>query len=223
MNATDLFESKDTQWPASSESFWTTVFALFAVHIGGPTPKGRLNVWQCTDGTGGKWYQPRTERPTLDLIGLTLDAIAVEPAGFTKPWPGIGVVPPSSTGGFSPDIVIKAHKPGSGDHFTVIENKIKSGASLQPNQMENYPRLAAWLESQSVSFDILLLTSIGCSEPLYEQARRFQAATWGGRFGILLWEEVLQEMWRSNFSLPGLQIHSWQPYTLALSTECVQA
>lgn len=222
MNATDLFERKDTEWPASSESFWTTVFALFAMHIGGPTPKGRLTIWRCTNGTGGKWYEQRTERPTLDLRGLGLDAIAVEPAGFTKPWPGIGVVPPPSAGGFSPDLVIKAQKAEGGDYYAVIENKIASGASLRPDQMENYPRLATWLLSQNVSFDILLLTSVGSCTALYEQAQRFQADTWGGSFGVLLWEEVLQEMRRTGFSLPGLQIHFWEPYTSALTADCVQ-
>jgi hypothetical protein len=219
-----MFESRGTPWPASSESFWTTLFAMFALHIGGgPVPRSRLTIWQCTNGVDGKWYAPRESRSTLDLADVTLDAITVEPRALSKPWPGLGVVPPADAGGFSPDIVIRSARPGGGDHFIVIENKITSAASLMDNQVENYPRLARWLTNHRVSFDMLLLKSVGCCKALYNQARAFQDDTWGSSFGILLWEQVLREMRRTNFTVAGLPLDAWERYTTALETDFVQA
>jgi hypothetical protein len=153
---------------------------------------------------------------------LSFGSIAVEPRVLSKPLPGGGIVPPADIGGFSPDIVIRSQSSDGNEHFIFIENKVTSEARLMDNQVENYPRLARWLTDRNVSFDVLLLQSAGCSKALYEQARSFQKDTWGSNFGIVLWEQVLQEMRRISFAPIGLPVETWQCYTAALETDCAQ-
>ena len=53
LNATHLFEGSNGKraWPASAESFWTTLFSLFALHLGtGTVSQESLTIWHCTDG-----------------------------------------------------------------------------------------------------------------------------------------------------------------------------
>jgi len=224
-NAADLFEGNDRQtiWPTSSESFWTTLFALFALHLGcESTPRGGLTVWHASDGSNAKWYAPRPGNSILQFTNLTFDSLSVEPAGglWKKGWPGVHDSPPLKVAGFSPDIVIKSSKAYGGDHFVLIENKIKG--ALRKNQRENYPLLADWLVNNRVSFDVFLLQSAGCRHRYYEDAKFFQGSPWRNHFGILLWEEVLREMLRTEFTLPALPVQSWQVYTGALNSDCAE-
>jgi hypothetical protein len=229
LNATDLFDGQHDPgpWPASSESFWTVLFALFVLHLGaGKTPRGQLTVWRCTDGSGKKYYAPRPSGEgrgaVLEFSNLSFDSLAVEPPSrglSTKPWPGTGRGLPIAAGGFPPDVVIRSHNDGS-DHFVVVENKATTGAHLAKNQFENYPLMVQWLIEAKVSFDFLLLQSTGCCEKLTQQARLFQRYPWAEHFGILLWEEVLRVMDRTDF-MPGLlPIKAWQKYTASLDAEC---
>lgn len=227
LNATYLFDGQygGNPWPASSESFSTALFALFALHLGArTTPRGRLTVWRCTDGANGKWYAPRKEGrgPVLEFSNLSFDSVAVEPPSrglSTKPWPGTGRHLPIAVGGFPPDVVIRSHGDGS-DHFVIVENKATSGAHLARNQFENYPRLVQWLIDAKVSFDFFFLQSTGCCKQLTRQARCFERVPWAARFGILLWEEVLRVMDRTDFASGLLPIKPWQKYTESLDVEC---
>jgi len=88
--------------------------------------------------------------------------------------------------------------------------------------MENYPRLAAWLTAHALSFDFLLLQSVGCEE-LHAQARLLQGMPWSEHFGILLWEEVLRVMHAAGFALPEFPIGRWQQFADALEKDCVIA
>ena len=224
LNATYLFEgrNKERVWPASAESFWTTLFSLFALHLGtGTASRGRLTIWHCTDGPKAPWYVPRSTNPTLGLANVTFDDIAVEPHGLSRPWPGTNDLLTAAAGGFPPDVVIRSHI-RERDHFVIIENKVTYGACLAGNQIENYPRLITWMLERNISFDFLILQSAGCCDALAQQARSFQREPWAAYFGILLWEEVLREMKGTNFMLPGVPIDAWQRYSGALDTECAR-
>lgn len=224
-NATYLFEGKHSSrvWPASSESFWTALFGLFALYLGeGAAPRGQLTIGQPTVDPKGKPYEPRAHRSTLQLHDLEFDSIAIEPRAISKCWPGTSFLLSAATGGFSPDVLIRICDPEAPDHFLVIENKVTYAGCLADNQVENYPRLAAWLIENAISFDILFLHSVGSCHELYAQAKSFQRQQWGAHFGILLWEEVLQKMLSTGFAPPGIPIESWQPYTTALDTDCVR-
>jgi len=225
LNATHLFEKSDAagSWPASSESFWSALFGLFILYLGtGATPRGQLRIWRCTDGSNAKWYEPRPQRPSLRLENLTFDSIALEPRTLSKTWPGTELQLTIKEGGFSPDVMIRSPVTKAPEHFFVIENKVTDTAYLADNQMENYERLAVWLNKHHVSFDILFLQSVGCSDTLYKQAKYFQNEPWGSHFGILLWEDVFREMLRTDFAFIGLPIASWQRYTAALESDCIQ-
>lgn len=221
-NATCLFEGSTNErlWPASAESFWTSLFGLFALHIGaGATPLAALTIWHGTNGTDGKWYVPRTPQPRLQLRNLGFDSIAIEPTGINKPWPGTGLVLSARDGGFSPDVLIRSRESNGTDHFAVVEDKVTSKACLADNQMENYPRLAACLAANGISFDILFLQSAGCCDALHQQALTFQEAPWGNHFGIILWEEVLRMMVATGFPA-GVPLDAWQAYTSVLDSVC---
>ena len=221
MNTTDLFNDANNCWSASSESFWTTLFGFFVLHLGSmDTPSKHLTVWHCTDGTDNKWYASRRSAPSLELSNISFESIAIEPLTLSsKPWPGTQLFLSPADGGFSPDIVIKTRKAEGGDHFVIIENKVRE--DLQANQMVNYRCLTNWLFGKNISFDFLLLQSLGSSPKLFEQARCFQNEG-NKQFGILLWEEVLRLMQSTHFAQQGLPIQSWQVYTEALDSDCVQ-
>ena len=221
LNATYLFESKDTPWPASSESFWTALFALFALHLGeGSKSCYELTIWHPTNGDCGTYYAKRAGRPRLSLVGLTIESLTVEPRALSKPWPGSNLVLPASAGRFSPDLVLQSRGEGNANHLVIIENKVTYQGCLADNQMENYPQLAGWLISNTISFDLLFLQSVGCCNALYNQARTFRDMSWGSNFGILFWEEVLRVMHVSDFELPGVPIKAWQYFTAALDKDC---
>jgi hypothetical protein len=215
-NATYLFNGDDKNWPASSESFWTTLFGLFVLHlsnIGEPTTG--LNIWQGANGTDGKWYERRKPSTTLELSNLSFNSIAIEPSNLLKIlWPE---KLEQKEGGFSPDIVIKTRKADGSDHFIIIENK-GSGATLRENQLENYPRLMDWLKVKKVSFDFLLLQSVGNNYYLFKKACELQKKY--EQFGILLWEEALRVMQKTHFAPQGLPIPLWQVYADALDIDC---
>lgn len=207
----------------SSESFWTTLFAMFVLHIGSLDPPRQLTVWHCTDGSQNKWYTPRKKRPSVVFTGVKFDDLTIEPSTLSKKeWPGTNLLLSPEDGGFSPDVVIRVPGEDHGkDHFIIIENKITYGACLQENQMINYPRLIARLIENQISFDFLFLQSAGCSEELARQALCFQKQPWADNFGILLWEQVLREMDNTHFA-PYLPIKEWQKYSEALDTDCAQ-
>ena len=183
-----------------------------------PSLKG--NLWQCSDGGNKKWYSKRLSKPILELTDLDFESIVIEPRALWKPWPETSFDLPTAVGGFSPDIVMRSRGQEGTQHFTIIENKITTGACFADNQLENYSHLAKWLREHDIAFDILLLQSVGCCETLYNQARLLQNGPWGSSFRLLLWEEVLQEMARTRFMPRGLPIEKWNLYTSALDSDC---
>jgi hypothetical protein len=216
-NATYLFEAKNSQWPPSSESFWTTLFAIFLLE-----KKPVLTIWRYDNSSIRPYFSKRVsqnkqEPDCLFLDGLIFESVVVEPRALSRNWPGTDEIPTADAGGFSPDVVIRLKN----DHFVIIENKITSGAMLNKNQLENYPRLADWLTIKNCKFDILLLMSVG-ADGLYKQAKELMDKI-GGNFGILLWEEVLKKMKESGFAKDYLPIDDWQKYTEALDMDCASS
>jgi hypothetical protein len=78
-NATDLFENSDSasgDLPVSSESFWSTLFALFLLHLAG-TENHRLPTWRAIEQDGeGHWFEPFTP---IVLDRLSFKDLCVEP------------------------------------------------------------------------------------------------------------------------------------------------
>ncbi len=220
LNATDLFEDKTKFCPPSSESFWTSLFSLFLMHIGGRASRGHLTIWQCTDGTEPPWYAPRTQNPMLGLSNIAFHDIAVQPLTLPRAWPCTADFLPIDIGGFSPDLLVRSRNE-NGEYFLIVENKITHGARLAENQAENYPRLIRWLIERQISFDFLILQSAGCCDDLAKQCRSFQSEPWADRFGILLWEEVFRVMKSTGFMSDCLPIDDWQRYSEALDKDCM--
>ena len=190
------------------------MFGLFVLHLSSnDEPSKRLTIWQCTDGTDKKWFKPRNASAKLELHNFKFSSIAIEPSNLLKIWPKLS----NEEGRFSPDIVIKTWKDNDKEHFIIIENK-GSGARLRVNQLENYPRLMKWLNDNKVSFDFLLLQSIGNDNLLFEQAQKLQKEY--TQFGILLWEDALNMMKKTNFVPQGLPTPSWQSYAKGLEIDC---
>lgn len=220
LNATYLLKGHSRIWPPCSESFWTTLFSQFLLHLAtGSGSKSSLTIWHCRSAKGPPWYEPRAGRSQLDLDNLTFESITVEPpAGLhPRPWPDIGLAIPAKVGGFSPDVVIRfSPKPGGRARFAVVEHKIEG--SLQKNQVENYPALLEWLRKAGVDCQFLLLQSVGAGDQLYRQARKLQDLL-KGAFGIVLWEEVIRCMLASGFKVAGVDLADWQRFTVALDTD----
>jgi len=216
LNMTDLL---DSQWAPSSESSWTTIFALFALYLSNHAElRTSLTIWNSAEDGNGKWYAPRRMNSRLELDGLTFDRVAIEPRSMKVAWPGISAVPSSAVAGFSSDIVLLCKKNDGRDHFIIIENKIRG--ILQESQLENYPRLASWLLSKNASFEILILKSVGLEYNLFEQIKLLQEEIPETCFGILLWEEVIRKMEQTKFDSYNIPVKDWGIYTEVLDSVC---
>lgn len=108
----------------------------------------------------------------------------------------------------SPDLVIRNSKGAGGQEiYTFIENKTV-GASLSPRQCENYVNLVRSLDELGIQSQTFVLCSCG-DDGAYKACEKLQATLGLEKFGLVLWEDVLREMKRTEFSLPGLDIAEW--------------
>lgn len=206
MNATYFFEKKHAL-PASSESFWTSLFAIFLLHLGRTNPPIQLGVWRpIEDAVNAPWFR-RVERPSFDISGLSLDQVAVEPKDLCHLFPELSV----RVTGISPDILVRRD-----NRFMIVENKITTGAKLNSNQCDAYADLVKERESQLFYF---VLMSYGCQSSFYSQliglSGRLQR-----NFGILLWEDVFRAMELSNFSFPGFDPRNLHEFMQGAESEC---
>jgi len=213
MNATDFFEKVqgDRSLPASSESFWTAIFALFLLHIA--SKNDELRVWKPTSTGLRPWYEPQVQK--LPLSVLDFSGLAVEPCSVVDIWRDAGV--DSTLGGISPDIVARIST-SPNKTFLLIENKITSGATLNPNQISVYPRLIEFLKGRD-DVRLLVLQSVGCSQRLYS-ATRFLRSKLLDKFGILLWEVVFRVMQTSGFFIHGLDTADLERFSADAATDC---
>lgn len=217
MNATHLFEKVhgDRSLPPSSEPFWTTIFALFLLHVGS---KGEeLALWQPSSTGHGPWYERILRSSWLRVRGLDIDGLAVEPSSVVDVWREVGVNP--TLGGISPDIVARLPSLGATPRFVVIENKINSSGTLSPNQISAYPELIQFLEVRKTDALLLILQPVGCSQRLYAATKSLQTSL-RERFGILLWEDMFRVMHRSGFTIPGFDTARLQDFTDDAAQNC---
>lgn len=221
MNASHLFEQRRHEGglPDSSESFWTTLFALFLLHIGkAEQEQGRLGVWLCKkDEPNPPWYVPRKGAPTLNLLGLNFEDISVEPDTLYGWRPHSNLALPADIGGFRPDVLARLRRQRRGDEsYLVIENKRWS--ALSSAQEESYLNLMNFFEESGINAELMLLFPVGCSTKLFNQAQHLQDLL-PDRFGVLLWEEVFQRMRAYGWHVSGIDVDGWQKYTDDLGTE----
>ncbi|HEV2488987.1 MAG TPA: hypothetical protein VGT03_04200 [Candidatus Acidoferrales bacterium] len=196
--------------PHHSESFWTSLFALFVLHL---AERGAaLNVWHCKEPTDGRYYEPRHSSGAIVLAGLRATDVSVEPPTGAMKSVVQGLLNEEvNAAGIRPDLFIRVPlaAPSGEWKYLFIENKTTGG--FQPNQEENYPALLESFEKNGKPCEFLLLTSVGSCKP-YESAKRFQR-TMREAFGLLLWEEVLLQMKAHELKLPGIDTGAWQPFT----------
>lgn len=220
-NATWLFEGTGAgNMPHNSESFWTSLFALFVLHL---AKRGTaLTVWQCKEPTDGRYYELRHSSSSIALSGVQVADISIEPP--TRAMQGFVyslLNEKLDAAGIRPDLFMRVPLVGTPRQYkyVFIENKTTEG--LQSNQEENYPALIKSIkEKKDTLCEFLLLTSVGSCKP-YESAKRFQESM-GGSFGMLLWEDVFREMRAQDFKLAGIDVDAWQPFTNALDTVAAQ-
>jgi hypothetical protein len=196
MNATHFFERRECHQPvpACSESFWTAMFALFLLHLS--RTEKRLRVWSCTDNGTKPWYRLHRAIRELRLPAITLHDMAIEPRDVMRVCPNQDI----SLVGISPDVLVCLGRQEPRP-LLLVENKVTTGAMLNHNQIKAYLDLVRVLPPGSL---FLVLKSVGCSTDLYQQVHKLAQAL-PDRFGILLWEDVLQAMARTAFELPGLE------------------
>lgn len=211
-NFTHFFETGPLN---SSESFWTSLFALHLLHLG--EIGGTLKIWSRLDRERPPYYSQRKERPFLELGNVTWQAIAIEPrCAQMGAYLAARAKVPIREASFEPDVVLTRTGDGDpGPRYTLIENKITQ--VLQENQMENYPRLVKKLMETGSSAQALLLMSVG-SRKVDKQARRLQHEL-DNAFGILLWEDVLRDMNRTQLDLPGVNFQPLENYTTDLEVD----
>lgn len=213
-NFEHLFE-KTGGLPKSSESFWTSLFALYVLHLG--RTNGMIKVWERLDSDKAPYYGPRKGSSSLDLSGLKFEDVSVEPKAHAMAHYFnlvAGLSPKDS--GFEPDLVLSRSPSGSpGTRYLFVENKITQ--KLQPNQMDNYPRLVKSLNKKGTKAEFLLLMSVG-SNKVDRQARILKTQL-GPCFGLLLWEDILRGMSRSGLVLPGVDFQQLEKFTEDLDVD----
>lgn len=216
MNATHLFESGTSEnMPPSSEHFWTTVFVMFLSYLS--LNKGAaINVWECKFDNTPPWYK-RRGNAEIFVDKLAFDSFAVEPTNVSAAWSNLIGRVDIRISGISPDILIKLQE--NPPRYAIIENKINSGAKLEVNQETAYPELIEYLKLKGVECQFFLLQPVGCSETLYNQAKKLQKRL-GPRMGILFWEDIFRKMADTKFRIGYIDFGSWMRFTSALDTDC---
>jgi hypothetical protein len=215
MNATHLFErhpsgqlNSAAALPHSSEHFWTAVFGLFVLHLAGNRDSD-LHVWQLMEPPlRPKYFEPHRASPVFNVSGLAFDHISIEPSNLSGVRFGEKASLPIQIAGMSPDLVIRNSKGTAGqESYTFIENKTV-GADLSQRQRENYVNLVRSLQELGIQSQTFVLCSTG-DDAVYKACREFQSVLGLENFGLVLWEDVLREMKRTVFVLPGLDIAKW--------------
>lgn len=223
MNATNLFEyfKKSGKLPSLSESFWTSVFAVFLLHLSHDiktTPK--IDVWHCKQATKAPYYKRREGDP-LNVAGLTIENLGIEVKYLTKEWGDVfGLLDPK-IGGIKPDILVKLPSASIGKtKYVFIENKTEYGASLGENQKKAYPDLIKFLNGQGIQSEYLILQSVSCKDAFFRDLQSLQREL-KDKFGILFWEDILRLMGKTNFRPAGFDVTSWvEKYTDDSHMEC---
>lgn len=228
-NTTSLFECLGEQGklPSLSESFWTSIFAVFLLHLS-HTANGttQINVWHCKDASTPPrqckqpYYKLREGKPFM-VTGLAIENLGVEVKYLTKEWIDVcGVVDPG-IGGIKPDIVLRLPSASMGKaKYVLIENKIRYGTPLSENQKKEYPDLINFLNGQGIQCEYLILQSVSCDNAFFGGLQFLQRKL-DDKFGILFWEYILKLMEKTNFRPAGLDIASWvKRYTDDFNTEC---
>jgi hypothetical protein len=215
-NATYLFEGYSPdgvrpQLPHSSESFWSSIFALFLLHLAGKEEgDAHLAVWQPkTPVQPPCYYERRQGSPTINVKNVKFADIAIEPTTVTGRFFRHDLEVTIEFN-FRPDILIKLTptSPLGSPKWILVENKTV-GDGLAKSQFENYLKLMKFLEQNRVDAELLLLVSVGTTDnTIYNSAKNFQTHL-GARFGVLLWEDVLREMGKQAFAPGGLDTAAW--------------
>jgi len=217
LNATDLFiqpllgEEIGLQLQPS-ESFWTSIFALFLLHLGSqPRQNSTLPVYQCRLTSAAPWYERRSAAPELIMEGLKFDGIVVEPRTL-KGFSGA----PETISGIRPDLFFTIKMETDKRKYCFVENK--TVGNLNSNQLQAYPKFINYLSGQNYDCEYLLLLSVGCSNKTFREAQGLQARL-QGHFGLLLWEEVFRQMKIRDFDLPFIREMDLLSYAKCLETE----
>lgn len=223
-NATWLFERETSvaDFPHSSESFWTAIFALFLAHLGArPDPPQRsVQVYEIKDAAKPSFR--RLDKMPIFQVGF--DDIAVEPSKLGGKYFGAGVNLSPAEGGFRPDLFVRLREATGGfaTHI-LIENKTIRYA-FKEDQALKYERLMEALKRQNVHARLLLLTPASPEDSdrtTLPTALSLQSKL-GAGFGLLLWEDIIRQMQNTGFAVPGVNLPEWQRYTQLLDTAVEQ-
>lgn len=236
-NATYLFEKnrlkKENNEPDgfldNSESYWTTLFGFFLLHLAQGRKDNRvepvIRTWKCIGSEKAPFYDPKPKNTWLDVSGLTSEGIAVEPADLDGVWKGSSIDGNASFTGIRPDIVLKINGRNE-TRYVLIENKTTTKGKLQENQMHNYPRLIKALadgKKEKIICGLVFLQSVGCHGrySYYDQAMEMEKILpEPGQFAIILWEDVIRQMINTGFQIAGLDFQGWGQYAEDGKTEC---
>lgn len=214
-NATDLFAG-GRGFPAHSESFWTSVFALFLLHLA--SQEKPLRLWRYESSRQRPWYWRHQSTPALDLSGLRPGDLSVEPTtrghgDFFQVLADVSV----KKAGFRPDILLRlSSSDAKGDRFILLENKTTE--HLQRNQMENYPALSRALSEKGVKNHVCLLMSLGADDSFCKCVEELHSDL-GQGFSIVLWEDVFRSMKAAGFQPVSLPVDEWLEYTALLDDD----
>jgi hypothetical protein len=212
-NATYLFKNDGGIWSANSEPFWTSLFALYLMHLSHQS-KPTLRVWR--PNRESKKYELRKPRGDLLLSPIRFSDIAIEAPIEGRNWPTGHFV--GEDLGMKPDIVVKYHDSDK-DRYLIIESKVGDKNKLRSEQERNYANLAAWLRERQIAFDILVLQSIG-NAALFNRFSKPIDGVEADEFGLLLWEDAIASMSRIGFEPVGLPVREWLQFTEDTNTEC---
>jgi hypothetical protein len=180
-NATDLFIQPRRDYH-SSESFWTSFFALCLVvesRTGSPL---RIPSFNCVmEGKHGH-FQPDGEL----VVPRALERSEVIVEGKVRP----GVLPrvqtvPNALLDLRPDIMVKME-----DSLVIVEVKTV-GHELGSYQKECYEKLRDFFSGQGYRVDVYYLLSAG-HEIVQDFTLLKHESSVSGRFRILLWEKVFE-------------------------------
>ncbi|MCB1600679.1 MAG: hypothetical protein KDI66_11750 [Xanthomonadales bacterium] len=211
-NATYLFDGRTSGVLPKSESFWTTVFALFLIHLGRPSTKHvDIGIWSPDGDKKPFHYRRFSKLVNSDFFNLTANELQVErrPGSILPAFLNDKVL-----NGTAPDLLV----PISSRGWLLIENKTCEHQVATNSQKLNYPEIITRLRKNACTSRYLLLMSHGATKHFNQACELHNELK--DAFGILLWEDVLRRMAETDFDILGISKQELNSYTLSASSEC---
>jgi len=185
-NATYLFQEPNRNHH-NSESFWTSFFALYLLHLSKQANTPEIPAYKCNLKDGKRRFE--TDGILNIPKGLDYRNVVVEGGirdGFV---PNLSSPIPQNLYNLKPDIIIQKNS-----EIIVIEVKT-IGASIANQQKENYEQITEFLNQNGYKASLYFLISAGYEHSIDNLSYNSSNID---TFKLLIWEQIFKHIFTYN-------------------------